>query len=99
MLEVQHFPNWDDRAAKCEVLFISGSQEKKLTEILQRLEGAPVLTIGDTDTYARRGVMINFFIEGNKIRFKINLNQAKRAGLNISSRLLKLAVILEDTGD
>ncbi|WP_372682468.1 YfiR family protein [Desulfosarcina sp.] len=96
-LKVQRFPAWNDRAQKCDILFISGSEEKNLPEILRRLDGSPVLTVGDAATYARRGVIINFFMEDNKVRFEINLKQAKRAGLKISSRLLKLAVILEDS--
>ena len=95
-LTVQRYPTWDDRAKESDILFISGSEDKNLTEILQRLDGAKVLTVGDTAAYARRGVMINFFMEDNKVRFKINLKQAQRAGFKISSRLLKLAVILED---
>ncbi len=99
ILKVQRYPGWDDRAARCDILFIAGSLEKDLTEILRRLDRAPVLTVGDTDTYAGRGVMINFFMEDNKVRFKINLKQAQQAGFKISSRLLKLAVILEDPAE
>ena len=95
-LTVQRYPAWDDRAIESDILFISGSEEKNLTEILQRLDGTPVLTVGDTAAYARRGVMINFFMEDNKVRFRINLKQAQRTGFKISSRLLKLAVILDD---
>jgi hypothetical protein len=95
-LRVQRYPSWDDRAATCDILFISGSQEKDLTEITRRLNGFPVLTVGDTVTYAKRGIMINFFMEDNKVRFKINLKIAERAGLKISSRLLKLAEIVEN---
>jgi hypothetical protein len=94
-LTIERHQSWNDRAVECEILFISGSQEKKLPEIIRRLDGNPVLTIGDTAGYASRGVMINFFMEDNKVRFEINPKQANRAGLKISSRLLKLASILE----
>ncbi len=95
-LKIQRYPSWNDQAVKCDILFISGSEEKNLPEILRHLDGLPVLTVGDTAVYAKRGVMINFFMEDNKVRFRINLKQAQRAGFKISSRLLKLAVILED---
>ena len=98
-LRVQRYPSWDDRAASCDILFIAGSQEQQLTEIIRRLDGAPVLTVGDTDGYASRGVMINFFMENNKVRFEINPEQADRAGFKISSRLLKLAVVVNHSGD
>jgi hypothetical protein len=95
-MTVQRYPAWDDRVKESDILFISGSEEMNLTEIIRRLDGIPVLTVGDTAAYAKRGVMINFFMEDNKVRFKINLKQAQRAGFKISSRLLKLAVILDD---
>lgn len=99
ILTFYRYQSWDDRAAKCDILFISSSEEKNLPEILRRLKRSPVLTVGDTVGYATRGVMINFFMEGNKVRFKINLKQAQRAGFKISSRLLKLAVVLENPAE
>ena len=39
--------------------------------------------------------MVGFYKEENKIRFKINLGAADRAGLKISSKLLELAKIVE----
>lgn len=94
-LSIQRYPIWDDHAAECEILFIAGSENERLPEVLHQLEGKPVLTVGDTGFYSARGVMINFFMENNKVRFKINLKKAREAGFKISSRLLKLAVILE----
>jgi hypothetical protein len=35
--------------------------------------------------------MINFILEGSKVRFDVNQEAAERAGLKISSRLLALA--------
>jgi len=98
-LEIQRFLGWEDRAAQCDILFISSSEEKNLPEILRRLNKAPILTVGDTDGYAARGVMINFFMEANKVRFEINLKPARHVGLKISSRLLKLAVIFDGSAE
>jgi len=78
-------------ARSCQVLFVAASQTARLTEVIDALAGAPVLTIGDTDGYARRGVMINMFLENKRIRFDINAEAARTAGLRISAKLLKLA--------
>ncbi len=78
----------------CDVLFIPGSQKGRLEQILDALKGAHVLTIGDTDGFAARGVIINMFLYEGKIRFEVNLEAARRAGLRIDSRLLKLARIV-----
>jgi hypothetical protein len=58
---------------------------------MRSLEGASILTIGDTAGFARQGVIINFYLENRKVRFEINAAAARRAGLTISSKLLKLA--------
>jgi hypothetical protein len=40
--------------------------------------------------------MINFFVDSERMRFAVNPAAAERGGLRISSRLLKLAVIVKD---
>jgi hypothetical protein len=77
--------------ASFQVLFISKSEEARLGDILTSLDGASVLTVSDMDHFADRGGMIGFRREGNKVRFEINADAAARAGLTISSQLLKLA--------
>ncbi len=80
----------------CHILFISKSENSSLQEILGEVQNQPILLIGDTPNYAERGVGINFFIRKNKIRFKINQEAVKRAGLQISSELLNLATLVEE---
>ena len=79
----------------CRVLFISGSVENRLDDILKKLGSRPVLTVGDTHGYAHAGVMINLYKKENKIRFEINPGAAEKAGLRISSHLLRLARIID----
>lgn len=75
----------------CQVLFISQSQIANMTEILTYLQEAPVLTIADSADAAAKGIMINMHLERSRVKFEINLRSARKAGLNISSRLLQLA--------
>ena len=81
-----------------QVLFISRSEAEDLPRILQRLETAPILTVGETAQFAERGGMIRFRREGERIGFDINLASSERAGLRISSQLLKLARIVGPAG-
>jgi hypothetical protein len=81
------------KATNCHILFISISEEKRLTEIFDALRVAPVLTVGDgLGGFTKAGGMINFVVEANKIRFHIDNDRAKNARLRISSRLLSLAL-------
>lgn len=79
------------QATNCHILFISTSEKRRLPEILDSLKGASVLTVGETDRFTETGGMINFFLEGTKIRFQINKDAATSAGLKISSKLMSLA--------
>ncbi len=78
-------------ATNCHILFISASEKDHLPKILKSLRGASVLTVSETDRFIETGGMINFVIEDSKIRFQINDDAAKQAGLTISSKLLSLA--------
>ena len=50
-----------------------------------------MLTIGETDRFIENGGMLNFVLDGAKIRFQANDAAVKRAGLKVSSKLLSLA--------
>jgi len=79
----------------CLILFISSSERKRLKTVLESLQGAAVLTIGDTQGFAEDGCIIDFVLEDNKMRFEINTIAADRARLKISSKLLSLARIVK----
>ena len=83
-------------ANSCQILFVSGSEQVDTAKILRLLDGASVLTVGEVEQFAERGGIINFKTEDNKIRFEINPDAAKRAKLELSSQLLKLALIVRD---
>jgi hypothetical protein len=79
---------------ECHLLFIAAGAERNLERINAIARGTGILTLGDTEGFARRGVMVNFYLENDKVRFEINLESARQGGLNISSRLLALARIV-----
>ncbi|HEV2692306.1 MAG TPA: YfiR family protein [Verrucomicrobiae bacterium] len=79
-------------ATNCHILFISASEKSKFSKIMEGLHGTSVLTVSETPDFIEAGGMINFVLEANKIRFQINDDVAKKAGLKISSKLLSLAV-------
>jgi hypothetical protein len=83
----------------CDVLFISGTETETLTTITASKSTLPVLTISDTEGFAKQGGMIELVKQGNKIRFIINKNRLDEANLTISSRLLKLATIVNGEED
>ncbi len=78
-------------AGDCRIVFISMAEENHLKDILPLLDQPGVLTVSDIPSFSRRGGMIQFVLEGDKIRFEINLTTAETAKLTLSSELLKVA--------
>ena len=79
----------------CHILYISQSERYRLNDILETLREHSVLVVSDIHESARDGGMIEFVLEKGRIIFEINREAMEKAGLKASSRLLKLARIVE----
>jgi len=90
ILRVRHLKQADDAQA-CQVLFLGKAQGKRIPMLLANLHNAPILTVGEGRGFLDAGGMICFVLEGNNLRFGINLDAAAAAKLKIGSRLLILA--------
>ena len=75
----------------CHAIFVCPSERAQVGPILNVLNGRPILTVGDSPDFARRGGVISFYLEGQKVRFEINRAAAGANGLKLSSQLLSLA--------
>ena len=75
----------------CNLLFVGDSELDRFPRLLGRLNEWNTLTVSDVDGFLQQGGAINFLIEGEKVRFEINPKAAERAGLKISSQLMKVA--------
>lgn len=85
--------------AGCHIVFISATEQALLDEALVKLAGRPVLTVGDAESASERGVVLGLTLKGARVRFEVNLAAARRAGLKLSSQLLKLASRLIGQGE
>lgn len=77
--------------AGCHVLYI-----EKPVHVARVETAGPLLTVSDVSGFADAGGTIELFTQQNRLRFIINLENARRAGLRISSNLLQLAAAVED---
>lgn len=81
----------------CNLLFVSNENARHQAAILSGLRGLPILTVGEDDEFLAAGGMICFRLDGDHVRFDINLAAAESSGLHISSRLLLLATHVQRT--
>jgi len=80
-----------EAALAAHMLFIPAAEDRRAGELLKAVAGSSVLTVGESEVFAKQSGMISFVPEGDKIRFEINMESAERADLKISAQLLKLA--------
>jgi hypothetical protein len=77
----------------CHLLYVR-QPEHELRQTLQKVKGAPVLTVGETEAFTAFGGMIRFQMEGNKVRLLVNPQPADEAHLRLSSKLLRSSRIV-----
>lgn len=80
-----------DRSSGCQIAYVAGSPVQSASQALAAVQGAPVLTVTDAGRGPARGV-VHFVLAGGKVRFAVNNGLAEADGINISSKLLALAV-------
>jgi YfiR/HmsC-like len=75
----------------CQVLFVSRSEQKRYSRLLEAVSGQMVLTVGETPEFLAAGGIVTFSMQQRTLQFEVNLDEANKAHLKISSRLLALA--------
>lgn len=80
-----------EAARTAHLVFVSEEASARFGEVKRSLEGARILTVGESESFRAGGGIINFVLERDKLRFEINMDEADRAGLKISAELQKLA--------
>ena len=78
-----------DGAKSCQILYVGNPESPDGKAWLSTVRGLQVLTVGDGRLTSE--TVIAFVRENNRIRFDINRASATRRGLNVSSKLLRLA--------
>lgn len=81
-----------DDVKSCHILYIN---VPNAAEVVRTLRNRSILTVSDADDFAKDGGMVRFFTQNNKIRLQVNPAAARAANLEISSKLLRVADIVE----
>jgi hypothetical protein len=86
----------DSAIRNCHLIYISDVGLKESIALVGSLNNAPALTVSDLAGFAQGGGMVSLIVEGDKIRFAVNVEATVRARLHLSSRLLTLASVVKD---
>ncbi|MEP7256980.1 MAG: YfiR family protein [Flavitalea sp.] len=91
---VKYYKDEED-AGTCHVLFFHIKDPQRRKEIIEGATDKNILTVSDDAAFLKEGGMVRFFTSSNKIKFQISLNACKKARLELSSKLLRVADIIE----
>ncbi len=86
---------FSDPLDHCQVLFIGPIGDTRLSHVLKVAITKTLLIVGEDSKFIARGGDISFFVEPKRLRFEINPLSLKHKNLKVSSKLLRLAHIVE----
>lgn len=71
----------------CHILFVSRSEESRLSSILGKVRGDPVLTVGECDSFIAKGGTVNLRVAGTEVVMELHEKNARRSSLRIDPKL------------
>jgi hypothetical protein len=83
--------NPNPNASHCRVLIVDAAQYPIARQALNGIRNAPVLTIGNGPGLIPLGGMFELIVEDRRVQFDASLEAVRRAGLDVSARLLQLS--------
>jgi hypothetical protein len=82
-----------DEISGCQILYVTEHGEALLDA--RSIRNTPILTVGESDSFFRRGGVVQFYIDRRHVRLRVNLAQARSHSLVISAKLLRVADVTE----
>ncbi len=76
------------------LLFLSKNSKDSFNKVFQESQSLSILTVGEETSFCLKGGAVNFIIVNEKVKFEINRQAAKKAGIKVSSRILKAAKVV-----
>ena len=92
-LVVRHIPD-ARRAGHCQILYVGGGRGATDPGILGLVAAPGVLTVGEGRTFARDGGILSLTLQESMVQFEVNIEAAQKAGLVISSKILRLGRVV-----
>ncbi len=84
------------RIGRPRILFIARSAVPQIARVLEMTRGTDILTVGEAEGLAARGVAVNFVERDGTIKFEMSERTLKEARIQVSSQLLKLAILVDE---
>ena len=91
---VKNYKTIDD-ISECNILFIPGKESAQISSVIDKIKGYSTLLITEKEGMAKKGAAINFVGINIKLNFELNEANAEKYGLQVSTNLSQLAIIVD----
>jgi hypothetical protein len=78
---------------ECAILYLGRASAVRVAAVLQELGTSPVLTVSEDPQFVRQGGMVALVRAEDQIQLHVNIGALHSAGIQMSSRLLSIAVV------
>ncbi|MGV3663778.1 MAG: YfiR family protein [Prosthecobacter sp.] len=93
-IQVQRCRRAED-SLDCHMLFVSGAETARSGQLLNQIRNRGIVSVGENDDFISSGGMIALAAVQNRVRLRINLPAVRAGGVSVSSKLLRLADIVQ----
>jgi len=94
-VKIVYIKNIDELPKNSNILYISKEETLNLADIINSVKDKSILTISKIQGFAQKNGILQLYFVERKIKFKINLDSAKRANIQIKSNLLNISEVLQ----
>ncbi|MCH6255340.1 YfiR family protein [Puniceicoccaceae bacterium K14] len=77
--------------SRFDVVFFSGENLGLSARLMAKVEGLPVLLMGDIEEFLEMGGMVYFHSKQSRLTFDIDLSNSRKKGIGFRAKLLRLA--------
>lgn len=79
--------------ADCQVVFICQSKMDEVSQILEFIQDKSILTFSDDEALFEQGIMINFYVDENRVKFELNPEVINKSKIQLHSQLYSIGKI------
>ena len=83
-------------AALCHVVLLNAEDHTINDSALAECATRPILTVGETSAFLRKGGAIAMYMDGGRVRIAVNTKTIAGTGVTLSSELLSIARLVGD---
>ncbi len=84
--------NPDDSLDGIDIVYVGSSNRTHWKTIFSKCKSSSTLSIGSQDGFAEAGGCVEFVVRRNRLRFYIAIENTQQCGIEISSKLMELAM-------